>query len=76
MNSILKYRIDPDWFSDCPEKFKIFRFIRNHDVFSELGNRDIRLSYLLDDNINDPLNYLNRYLDHTGTPPGGNSSKC
>jgi hypothetical protein len=64
VNWILKYRINPDWFLDDDNKLKILKLIKNHEIFSELSNRDIRLSYLLNDNINDPLNYLNKYLDY------------
>lgn len=64
MNWILKYRINPDWFLDDDNKLKILKLIKNHDLFTESNHRNIRVSYLLGNNVVDPLDYLNKYLNY------------
>jgi len=46
------------------EESNIFKLIRNHHLNSFINNRDYKISYIMDDTIDDPLEYLNPYLNH------------
>lgn len=65
MNWIAKYRLNPEWFMETFDKEEIYEFIKNHDLFNESLDikRDIKISTIIDKDFNDPLEYLNEYID-------------
>lgn len=72
MDLITKYRLNTDWFFPTDEsdfernaREEIFELIKNHDMQleSKVENRDAKISHLVGDEYNEPLLYLNPYLD-------------
>jgi hypothetical protein len=72
MNWIERYRLNPNWFFPENESEKekmnreeIYELIRNHDrlVDTLSENRDAKISHIVEENYQDPLIYLNQYLD-------------
>lgn len=65
MDWIKKYRENSDFFLDDNGKYKeIFRLISNSEGNKELSvNRDIKISNILDEKYDDPLEYLNLIID-------------
>jgi hypothetical protein len=72
MNWIARYRLNPDWFfptdesdSEKTNREEIFELIKNHDRLIDVVSetRDAIISHLIEENYQDPLNYLNQYLD-------------
>lgn len=61
MDWIERYRIDPEWFNDYEQ---IFKLIESHDLnISIAKKRDYKISTILSQNPIDPLEYLNPILD-------------
>lgn len=63
MNWLEKYRLDPKYFNSSDELKEIFRFIQNHDVEGKSIKRDAKISQILGESYNDPLYYLNDFID-------------
>jgi hypothetical protein len=65
MKWVSKYRLNPIWYFETNTEGleKIFEFIKNHDFLGKEDIRDNRISYLLDEDIPDPLEYLDDIID-------------
>ena len=64
MDWISKYRLSPFGFTTDHNDEEIFQFILNHDIYyhSIIERRNILIDQILND-IKDPLEWLNPYLD-------------